>query len=110
MFSSLAVTEIIDPRTSMRTGLQINTGLNITLNREELTRDCSYPGNLHRCTGRDGEQCKQGLLGPVWASSSLEGYWGFFTKIYFQADSAIDRETETLATCRLPCHPDQSQS
>lgn len=101
MISSVAVTEIIDPRTSIRTGFQVNTGLNITLKREELTRDFSYPDTLHRCTGRGGEQCKQGLLGPIWASRSLEGWWGFFLKIYSQADSLIDRETKALAMCRV---------
>lgn len=105
MFSSLAViTEIIDLRTSIRTGFQVNTGLNTTLNREDLTRDCSYPENLHRGTGRGANKDFLGLCGLL---AAWKGAGEFFFKIYFQADS-VDRETETLAMCRLPCYPDHS--
>lgn len=87
--------------TSIGTGFQVSTCLNIALNREGLTRDHSYPESLHQCADGEGAQCNQALLGPKWATRSLAGCWRFFLKIYFQADPPIDRETKALAMLGL---------
>lgn len=78
MSSSFAVTEIIDPRwgnigTSIGTGFQVSTCFNIALNKEGLSRDCSYAVSVCRCAGGKGAQCKQALVGPMWAADSLAG-------------------------------------
>ena len=78
MSSSVAVTEIIDPRwealeQALELAFWLSTCLNIALNREGLTRDRSYPESVHRHAGREGAQCKQALPGPMWAANGLAG-------------------------------------